>query len=308
MNRLGKILLLIGLIFILTGLIIIRKDDILTLFNKYMSPNSISVSLEKNKYYRNYDFELIQNTDDFSPNSYQDILNIYYSVINSGVEDFTFYCSKEYDNCLNDIQEIANDQTLLSNINNYVHPYNSYSHIETQFDSLGKVKIITTKTYNNKEIKEINTEVDKIYNKIVNPNNSIKDNIKIIHDYIINNTKYDTLRSDQNIRKYHSDIAYGPLFEGYAICGGYTDLMQLFLEKLNVKSFRISSSDHVWNAVNIDNTWYHLDLTWDDPVVDDNIDRLNYDFFLIDTKQLQDKEKTKHEFNQDNFRELKETN
>ena len=84
--------------------------------------------------------------------------------------------------------------------------------------------------------------------------------------------------------------------------------MQLFLEKLNVKSFRISSSDHVWNAVNIDNTWYHLDLTWDDPVVDDNIDRLNYDFFLIDTKQLQDKEKTKHEFNQDNFRELKETN
>ena len=308
MNRLGKILLLIGLIFILTGLIIMRKDDILTLFNKYMSPNSISVSLEKNKYYRNYDFELIQNTDDFSPNSYQDILNIYYSVINSGVEDFTFYCSKEYDNCLNDIQEIANDQTLLSNINNYVHPYNSYSHIETQFDSLGKVKIITTKTYNNKEIKEINTEVDKIYNKIVNPNNSIKDNIKIIHDYIINNTKYDTLRSDQNIRKYHSDIAYGPLFEGYAICGGYTDLMQLFLEKLNVKSFRISSSDHVWNAVNIDNTWYHLDLTWDDPVADDNIDRLNYDFFLIDTKQLQDKEKTKHEFNQDNFRELKETN
>ena len=307
MKRLAKILLVTGLLFILTGLIIIRKDDLLTLFNKYISPNYIEVSLKnKNKYYRKYDFLLVQNTEDFSPNSYQDILNIYYTVINSGVDDFTFYCPEKYNNCLEDIKTIANDQTLLSNINNYVHPFNSYSHIETQFDNLGK--IIITKTYNDNTINEINTKVDKLYNDLVNPNNDIKTNIKTIHDYIINNTKYDSLRSEQNIEKYHSDTAYGPLFEGYAVCGGYTDLMQLFLERLKVKSYRISSTGHIWNAVNLDNNWYHLDLTWDDPVADDKVDRITHDYFLITTNKLLQEEKTEHNFNQNNFLELKETN
>ena len=40
-------------------------------------------------------------------------------------------------------------------------------------------------------------------------------------------------RSDKKVTKYHSDIAYGPLVEGYAICGGYADTMKLFLDKLS---------------------------------------------------------------------------
>ena len=43
----------------------------------------------------------------------------------------------------------------------------------------------------------------------------------------------------QVFTKYKSEIAYGPLFEGYAVCGGYTDLMELFLEKMNIKSYKI---------------------------------------------------------------------
>ena len=44
---------------------------------------------------------------------------------------------------------------------------------------------------------------------------------------------------------YASDIAYGPLFEGYGICGGYTDAMELFLEKMGIESYKISSDQHV---------------------------------------------------------------
>ena len=302
-----NIMITTGLVFILTGLIIIRRDDINTLINKYLSPNRNVELTEKNEYYRDYDFKYVQNTDDFNPSSFQDLLNIYYTVINSGSEMFTFYCDNEYTECGQDISTIANDKGLLSDINNFVHPYNAYSNIETEYDSLGKVTIKLTRNYKSDEIKKINEKVDELYKELATSDN-VRDNIKNIHDYIINNSKYDSNRSDNGIEDYRSDIAYGPLFEGYAICGGYTDLMQLFLEKMNLKSYRVSSESHIWNAVEIDNKWYHIDLTWDDPVVDDGKDYLKHDYFLVTTKELVEKEKTQHIFNQKRFIEVKEAN
>ena len=302
-----KFLFTSGLLLILIGLIILRQDDIVTIIHNYINPKSSAVTLgEKNSYYRDYDFTFVKNTDDFSPKGYQDILNIYYTAINAGKNEFTFYCPNEYDECLNDIQRLANDQTLLSDINNYVHPFNGFSHIETEYDSLGRVSIRIMKTYKENEIQEIEKKVDELYSQLVNPASSIENNIMSIHDYIINNSKYDSDRSDNNIINYKSNIAYGPLFEGYAICGGYTDLMELFLEKMNVKSFKISSDDHVWNAVFINNNWYHLDLTWDDPVSKDGKDYLEHNYFLIDTKQLLSIEKTQHQFSTLSYPELKE--
>ena len=301
-----NIMITTGLLFILAGIVIIRKDDITTLFNNYFSPNKEVVLTDVNSYYRKYDFNFVQNTDNFSPTSYQDILNIYYTVINAGKESFTFYCDSEYNACVENVAEIANDKVLLSDINNFVHPYNAFSNIETEYDSLGKVTIKLTKSYKQEEIDKINSKIDELYPTLVTSTDT-RENIKNVHDYIINNSKYDSDRSDNGIVNYRSDIAYGPLFDGYAICGGYTDLMQLFLEKMNVKSYRVSSNSHIWNAVYLDGEWYHLDLTWDDPVVSDGKDYLNHDYFLIKTKELQEKEKTQHEFNKKRFLEVKES-
>ncbi len=296
-----------GLLLILIGLIILRQDDIITIIHNYILPKNAAVSLgEKNSYYRDYDFIFIKNTSDFSPKNYQDILNIYYTAINAGKNEFTFYCPSQYDQCLTDIQRLANDQTLLSDINNYVHPFNSFSHIETEYDTLGRVSIRIIKTYKDDEIKLIEEQVGVLYNQLVIPTNSVEDNIRNVHDYIINHAKYDSVRSDQNIVNYKSNIAYGPLFEGYAICGGYTDLMELFLEKMGIKSFKVSSDDHVWNAVFLNNNWYHLDLTWDDPVSRDGKDYLEHNYFLISTEKLLTLEKSQHIFNFDSYPELKE--
>ena len=103
---------------------------------------------------------------------------------------------------------------------------------------------------------------------------------------------------------YKSDIAYGPLFEGYAVCGGYTDLMELFLERLHIKSYKVSSNDHIWNVIQMGGSWYHLDLTWDDPVADDGNNYLEHSFFLIDTKKLLELEKTQHSFDQSVYLEV----
>lgn len=305
---LKKILATLGLIFIFIGLFLMKKDDIFTIFNDYvLKENKVVTIGEKNEYYRDYDFNFVKNTNNFSPSNYQDILDIYYTVINAGKSNFTFYCPKEYTSCIDDIKTLANDQNTLSDINNYVHPYNGFSHIESEYDSLGRVTINIVRNYTEEDINLINKKIDELMPQLTSNYNSLETNIKNVHDYIINNARYDSARSDNNVLTYKSDTAYGPLFQGYAICGGYTDLMQLFLERLNVKNFRVSSDNHIWNVLYINNTWKHLDLTWDDPVASDGKDYLEYNYFLINTNQLLTLEQTQHNFNLEHYTELKNT-
>lgn len=276
------------------------KEDILIYYNKYLSnAKQVPTSLEKNEYYRNYNFKYVTNTDNFSPNTKQDILNIYYTIINSGMENFTFYCPDTYDTCLDDVKDVAYNKTVLSNINDFVHPYNSFSQIETSFDALGEINIKIIHNYTEEMKIILDYKVDEIIKKELNEEMEIIDKIKIIHDYIINNTKYDQNRSDKNIFEYKSNNAYGVLIEGYGICSGYTDSMMLFLEKLNIKSYKVSSENHVWNKVFVNNNWYNLDLTWDDPVNSDGSDSLEHNFFLVNDDEMLKNDKTEHTYNED---------
>ena len=299
-----KTLATLGLLLIFIGLFLMKKDDINTIINKYFKWNNIVTLGDKNEYYRDYDYDFVQNTNNFRPNNYQDLLNIYYTVLNAGKSNFTFYCPNSYDNCLSDVKKLANDQDTLSDINNYVHPFNGFNHIESEYDSLGRVTINIIRSYDDNDIKMITSKIDELLPQLVSNTNSLENNIKNVHDYIVNNSKYDSNRSDNGVTSYKSDTAYGPLFEGYALCGGYTDLMELFLERMNIKNFKVSSENHIWNAVYINNSWKHLDLTWDDPVASDGKDYLEYNYFLIDTDKLLTLEQTEHNFNLEHYKEL----
>ena len=297
----------LGVLLIIIGLLLSNSKQATTPINELLSGQNIEVTLgEKNAYYRNYDFSYVQNTTDFSPDCKQDLLNIYYTIINAGKHEFTFYCNKEYDNCKQDIEEIANNKDTLSLMNNYVHPYNGFRHIETEFDNTGKITVTVHKSYTQEDIDVIEQKLNEIEQNVVNKNLSVEDNLKLIHDYIINNTKYDTAKRDYDNETFKSDIAYGPLLQGYSICSGYADAMQLMLERLGVENFKVASENHVWNAVKINNEWKHLDLTWDDPIIDIGLDWIIYDFYLITTDQLLKLDQTEHNFNQEVYSELKE--
>ena len=82
--------------------------------------------------------------------------------------------------------------------------------------------------------------------------------------------------------------------------------MEIFLERLNIKSYKVSSYNHIWNAIFLDGKWYHLDLTWDDPVTNDGKDYLEHNYFLISTTKLHNLDITEHKFDQKVFSELKE--
>lgn len=299
---------LIPYIFLLLFSIFIfyNRDSIYKIYKTYVieTESKKITSPTKNSYYRNYDFRYIQNVEDFIPDNKQELLNVIYSVINSGVSEYTFYCPVDYKDCIKDVEEIASNQVLLSDINNFVHPFNSFEHIETEYDDLNKVTLSLKKNYTDNEIKEVENKVNDIYNKLYNPNTTDYNNIKAFHDYIINNTKYDSNRSDNNIIHYKSDIAYGPLIEGYALCGGYSDAMELFLEKLNIESYKVSSEKHVWNAIYYNGEWLHLDLTWDDPVTNTGDQILLHDYFLITTDKLKSMKIDQHDYNLNVYKEL----
>lgn len=299
-----KYIVLLFLI-ILFGFTFAFRKPLYNLYRTYFINENKNVTLTaSNDYTRDYDFNYVQLTDNFSPNNYQDLLNIYYTVLNSGETEFSFYCPDNYASCLNDIDSLANNQSVLSTINNFVHPFNSFRHLETSYDDYGKVTLKIEHIYTNNDIKLIEAKVKEIEKEIWQDTMSNEDKIKEAHNYIINNSKYDSDRSDNNIVKYKSDTAYGTLLEGYSLCGGYTDAMELFLEDMNIKSYKISSENHVWNAVYLNDTWYHLDLTWDDPITTDGSDILEYNFFLITTSELNELEAEQHNYDKNVYKEL----
>ena len=280
------------------------RENIVVLYNQYFVPIEDKVTkLEKNKYFREYKIPFAKNTELFIPTSKDELINIYYTIVNSGMKNFTFYCSKEYNNCINDVNDIANNQDLISNINNFVHPYNSFKTITTEVESTGKVTLTIDKVYDDEMIVILNYKVDEIIKKNIKNSDTLKDKIKKIHDYIINNTTYDKDRSDKKIVNYKSDNAYGVLIENYGLCGGYTDAMMLFLEKFNVPNYKISTENHVWNYVKLDDKWLHLDLTWDDPITEDNKNILDDSYFLITDEELAKIEREEHNYNADIFGE-----
>ena len=99
----------------------IRYDSLVTFATKFFTNKQDPIILTGNEYTKTNDYLYVQKSKDFVPLSSQDILNIYYSIINNHWDTFTFYCPSEYENCTDDVTKISDDAVILSNINNYVH-------------------------------------------------------------------------------------------------------------------------------------------------------------------------------------------
>lgn len=272
------------------------KEFIYNIFNK--DEYVIAVA---NEYYLEGNFEYVQNwTDDVS--NKKELINYIYHVINTGSEYADGECTKEYTNCINDLNDIANDEETLSIINNFVHPYNSFKTISFTYTKNGKFSLIIEHIYNKEEITAINYIVETKINDIITENMTTEEKIKKVHDYIIDSTKYDTLKTD-NIHDdtYKSNTAYGVLVQGYGICSGYADTISIFLNKLDIENYKISNDTHIWNLVYINGIWTHLDSTWDDPISDKNLNRDTY--FLVSYDELINLDDNTHNFNKNIYTE-----
>lgn len=258
-------------------------------------------SLYENEYTKDIDIDFVKLTDDFEANDRQELLNIYYTIISSGMDEFVFYCSNKYTNCIENVISINNDSELLSQMNNFVNVYNSFRSIKTTYTTNGKITLSISKIYSNEDINLINSKLDDIEKIIYKDSFSEYDKILAIHDYIVNTTKYNL--KDENKIGTPSSTAIGVLVNNLATCNGYTDTAALLLDRLNIPNVRISSENHIWNLVYTNGKWLHMDLTWDDPVNSLNKDMLTHDYFLKTTEEFDEigklNPKNEHKFNRE---------
>lgn len=249
-----------------------------------------------------YHFDTVKQTNSFVPYSKNDLRDIYYTVLNNGWDKFTFYCPDEYVTCSEDVKALANESDFITTINNYVSPYNSYSKYNTLIIGQNEVLLTVDKLYTNDEILLINEEIERIISELEIDRTDVKQkDIKKIHDYLIKNVTYDEEYEEGDVVT-TSNKATGALVDKVALCSGYTDTFALFMDKLGIKNFKISTDNHVWNVIYFNDQWLHVDVTWDDDEVNN---KTAYYFFLIDTEDLLDKDKTDHSFNQELYLELK---
>lgn len=300
---------LLCFIIIVVSIICLWQKDLITKFisQKIIYKDTVLVE-NANEYYKNSDFLLIKNTDKFIVKDKSQFLDIIYTTLNNGWQDFNFFCDYTYNSCINDLYDIIENTDYIQAINNYVDPFNSYATINFTTDSLGKINIKLDKAYSNNQISKINEVIENFIKNNIQPTLSDRQKIKLFHDFVIDNTVYDQdfkLDMDKNSYPYHPYNAYGPLIEGKGICSGYSDAMAIFLDKIGVKNYKVSNKEHIWNVVYLDSTWYHLDLTWDDPVTSNGQQVVLYDFYLITTNSLKQKQTTQHEYNIDLYKELK---
>jgi len=297
----------IFLLFVLAGVVIFFSIEPVTDKLAGLLRHEPTVVIPSpNAYYRNMSFKFVQESKDFIPYSRQDLKNIFYSILNNGYEIFTFYCPSEYTECVNDVDILTNEPDTLTHINNYVHPFNNFDDLEVTINTSGEITVRVTKLYSHSEINKINREINSIIANNITDDMDLEEKILTIHDHIATIAKYDIKKRDVGSSPFNSSTAYGPLFEGHAICGGFTDALALFLNRFEVPNFKVASDEHVWNAIFIDDRWLHIDLTWNNPMdpSNPNLKQIEHKFFLITTTTLEGYDTNEHVFNKTIYREL----
>lgn len=296
------------IIIVILGFLIKDNYYLLTnkieyVYTKYLQ-GDIRQNLTDNKYRKKENYDYVKINENTTLKNRDDVKNMIYTYLDAGWNEYTVKCDADYLDCTNDIKEIVQNNTYLTDLSNFVHPFNTFDKINTTFAASGKVKLKKEPRYSDSQIDTLNKKVDEIYKENYDSSKNVLENIKIFHDYIVNHTKYDQSNTT-GLSNVGSSSAYGVLIDGIGICSGYSDAMQLFLEKMNVKNYRISSSTHEWNLVYVEGAWRHLDLTWDDPIMSDGSDALKEDYFLIDTNTLLSKNDGEHNFDSSIYIEAK---
>ncbi len=165
----------------------------------------------------------------------------------------------------------------------------SYRSVNMAYKAYGTDITITLKfTYYETaaEMKYVDEQVKAILSRIIKPEMNNHEQVKAIHDYLVLNLGYDT--------NLISNSPYTALAEGITACNGYAMLAYKMLKELDFEVRLISGvassqtynpQNHAWNLVKLDGKWYHLDVTWDDPVPDE-AGRVFYDYYLLSDKEI----------------------
>ncbi|WP_343749841.1 immunoglobulin-like domain-containing protein, partial [Hathewaya limosa] len=148
----------------------------------------------------------------------------------------------------------------------------------------GKVKMTVKFDYRRdtdevkRQKKATEEAVKRIIGEVIKPGMTDVEKELALHDYVVKHADYNMA----GLAKQPSDLedhnAYGVLVLGKGVCESYAKAMHLLLNEVGVECKYATGykrnpngskgGGHAWNMVKLDNEWYNLDATWDDPVSD----------------------------------------
>ena len=124
-------------------------------------------------------------------------------------------------------------------------------------------------------------------------NSSEYEKIKLVHDWLVDNLEYDTSYSFENTHN-----VYGAFSNKKVVCEAYARTFKYILDGVGIENVLISgeatnssgtTESHAWNYVKLDNKWYAVDVTWDDPVIEGSgklTKKVKYMYFLKGADQF----------------------
>ncbi len=111
-----------------------------------------------------------------------------------------------------------------------------------------------------------------------------------LHDYIIDRCTY----SDTEAKA--ETTLYGALIDGKASCEGYSFAMKYLADLCQIDCYVLfgaaeseseEKGNHMWNIITIDGEKYHLDVTWNDTVAEDDAsDEHRYMYFNVTDEEI----------------------
>ena len=136
-----------------------------------------------------------------------------------------------------------------------------------------KINYLSNGFYSAESIREAQEKIEIEKNKILSMvyGKTSYEKLKIVHDYLIDTIEYETTLLEDNIYN-----IYGALVNKKCVCEGYAKSYQFLLNELGIQNVIVigtgtnsnnETENHAWNYVCLNNNWYAVDVTWDDPII-----------------------------------------
>lgn len=149
-----------------------------------------------------------------------------------------------------------------------------------------------------KEDRKIYDKAKSVLRKVLKDGMSDLEKETAIYSWIVNNVNYDWTHQDRMKETPRASFTpYGGLVNRKAVCLGYATTFQLLCDLAGVKCSTVvgaahsSTSDHAWNMVQLNETWYCVDVTWDANYREQGASsgrQEGWDYFNVTSEQMAD--------------------
>ena len=104
----------------------------------------------------------------------------------------------------------------------------------------------------------------------------------MIIKWLVENCEYEKGESWEN------STAYSCIVKGEAQCAGYADAFLQTAKACGLEVRYVYNQSHAWNLVELDGDWYHVDVTWEDPIGsnDYGFDKLRNKYINLEDSQI----------------------